>query len=307
MNNAAKQRVLITGSNGLLGQSLVKQFIGSYYVTGCDLAVENYNSQIPGLNYLALDLTDRDQMHEFISSYKPDIVINAAAFTDVDRSEEERERCWSVNVRSVELMLEFLSNYNPLFVQISTDYVFDGKRGNYKETDQTNPVSYYGETKIAAENFVRSSGINYIIGRSQVLYGTGTKIRNNFVLWVIGQLQKKNKIFVVNDQNGNPTLADDLSEAVFRLLEKREYGLFHIAGNQPCTRLEFARKIAEVFDLDQQLIQETNSRALKQKATRPMNSTFNLDKLYNVLDWLPGDLDTSLQKLKLNQVAENGK
>jgi len=110
---------------------------------------------------------------------------------------------------------------------------------------------------------------------------------------------------VVNDQRGNPTYVDDLSESILRLLVMREYGLFHIAGNEICSRIEFAQKIAEVFGLDSSLIQEIRTSELNQKAPRPMNSTFNLDRLSNVLDWLPGNLDQSLKSLKMQQAKEN--
>jgi dTDP-4-dehydrorhamnose reductase len=307
MQMIKRQNVLITGSNGLLGQSLVKKFLTSYRVLGCDLAEENYNAHLKNFEYIQLDITSREGLQHLNSTFKPDIIINAAAYTDVDRSEQDRDLCWAVNVRAVELMLEMLSNDSAIFIHISTDYVFDGKRGYYRETDETKPVSYYGQTKLAAEKIVRSSRINYIIARSQVLYGAGKKIRNNFVLWVMDQLKNKKKIRIVNDQRGNPTLADDLSEAVFRLLQMREFGLFHIAGSQVCTRLEFARKIADIFKLDQSLIEETSSKELKQKAVRPTDSSFNLDKLSNVLDWLPGNLDESLEKLKSRQVTDHGK
>ncbi len=302
---AEKKKVLITGSNGLLGQSLVRRFARNFDVYGCDLSSENFNTEKSLIHYDQLDLTQRESVQNYFAQNKADIIINSAAFTDVDLSEEKRDQCWAVNVRSVELLLEAANSYSPVFVQISTDYVFNGNKGQYRETDETNPVSYYGHTKLAAEKIVRSSNLNYIIARSMVLYGFGKKIRNNFLTWVIKELNKKNKIRVVNDQRGNPTYVDDLSEAIHRLIVKREYGLFHITGNEICSRIEFAKKIAKTFGLDASLIQEIATSELNQKAPRPMNSTFNLDRLSNVLDWLPGNLDQSLKSLKAHQVQEN--
>jgi dTDP-4-dehydrorhamnose reductase len=293
-----QKNILITGSNGLLGQSLLKSFSGKYVLSGCDLSDESYNMNDLFNTYYQLDITQRDQIQRFFAEHKPEIIINTAAYTDVDRSEEQRDICWAANVRGVELIIEAVEEYSPVFVQISTDYVFDGKSGLYRETDKTNPISYYGHTKLAAEKIVRSSGLEYIIARSMILYGVGQKIRNNFVLWLIEQLKREKKVQVVSDQTGNPTLVDDLSESIYRLLKSREYGVFHIAGSEICTRLAFARRIAKVFKLDDTLIQEISSDQLKQKALRPINSTFNLNKLSNVLDWLPGGLDESLKKLK---------
>jgi dTDP-4-dehydrorhamnose reductase len=293
-----QKNILITGSNGLLGQSLLKNFSGKFVVSGCDLSKESYNINDLFNRYYPLDITQRDQIQRFFAEHKPEIIINAAAFTDVDRSEVQRDLCWAANVRGVELIIEAVEEYSPVFVQISTDYVFDGKSGLYRETDKTNPISYYGHTKLAAEKILRSSGLEYIIARSMILYGIGQKVKNNFVLWVIEQLKGGKKIQVVSDQTGNPTLVDDLSESIYRLLMSREYGVFHIAGREICTRLEFARRIAKVFKLDNTLIEEISSDQLKQKAPRPINSTFNLNKLSNVLDWLPGGLDESLKKLR---------
>jgi dTDP-4-dehydrorhamnose reductase len=295
---AEQKKVLITGSNGLLGQTLVKRFQNDYFVIGCDLTGESFNTKFPENEYYQLDLTQRDKVQKLLSKIKPEIIVNTAAFTDVDRSEEKRDLCWTTNVRSVELLVEAVTEYSPVFVQISTDYVFDGKSGSYREMDATNPISYYGHTKLAAEKIIRSSGLEYIIVRSMLLYGNGQKVRNNFVTWVIQQLKSGNKIKVVNDQRGNPTLVDDLSEAIKRLLKGEEYGIFHVSGNEVCSRFEFAQKIIEVFELDGKLLEEVDSSLFKQAAPRPVNSSFNLDKLSNTIDWLPGTLEESLIKFK---------
>jgi dTDP-4-dehydrorhamnose reductase len=297
-----KKKILITGTNGLLGQALVRRFIHNFDVFGCDLSIENYNPGKTLVQYNQLDLTKRDNVQDYFNQNKPDIIINSAAFTNVDLSEEQRDKCWAANVKSVEFLLEAVTSFSPVFVQISTDYVFNGKTGLYKETDKTDPVSYYGHTKLAAEKIIHNCGLNYIIARSQVLYGWGKNIQNNFLTWVIQELKVRRKIRVVNDQRGNPTNINDLAEAIYRLLIKKEYGLFHIAGNEICSRINFALKIAEKFNLDPGLIQEITSKDLNQKAPRPMNSSFNLNKLSNTLDWLPGDIDKSLEILKSQQV-----
>jgi len=292
------KKVLITGSNGLLGQAMVRIFRKDYSVIGCDLTGSSFNTKFPENEYIQLDLTQREKVQKILSQIKPDILINTAAFTDVDKSEEKRDLCWATNVRTVEILSESASDFLPVFVQISTDYVFDGKSGSYRETSETKPVSYYGQSKLAAEKVVRSSGLEYIIARTMVLYGSGQKVRNNFATWVIQQLKSGNKIKVVNDQRGNPTLVDDMSEAVKRLIEKEEYGIYHVSGRDVCSRYEFAQKIIEVFNLDGKLMEEVEGSLFKQAAPRPFNSSFNLDKLSNTLDWLPGGLEESLLKLK---------
>ncbi|TFH02633.1 MAG: dTDP-4-dehydrorhamnose reductase [Calditrichales bacterium] len=299
------EKILITGSNGLLGQALIKQFKDGYYLIGCDISDEDFNKNVPLNEFYNIDLTKRDKVQRFFAAHKPDIIVNTAALTNVDQCEDDRDLCWALNVRIVELILEAVESYSPLFVQVSTDYVFDGKTGYYQESDKTNPVSYYGHTKLAAEKIILASGLEYIIARTMILYGHGYKVRNNFVTWVIDQLKAGKKIKVIDGQRGNPTLVDDLAEAIFRLISKKEYGVFHISGSEDCTRLEFARRIAKNFELNLDLIQEIDIKDLVQKAPRPSNSTFNLDKLNNTLDWLPGNLDASLLKLKSRMAEGN--
>ena len=291
-------KLLITGANGLLGQALVRQFNKTCQVIGYDLSDDYFDADDPVHEYLRLDLTRRNDVIRHFSLLKPQIVINAAAYTNVDKSETDRENAWNVNVKTLEIMAEACKSFNPLFVHISTDYVFDGNSGPYRETDPTKALGFYGKTKLAAEKIICQSDLEYIIARSMVLYGTGKNVRPNFATWVIDQLQKKQNINVVDDQIGNPTLVDDLAEGIARLIEKEEYGLFHIAGNQVVSRYDFAMEIAKVFNLDSSLINRTNSAGCRQQAQRPLNSAFILDKLHNAIEWLPGNLNEALLKLK---------
>ncbi len=292
------QKILITGINGLLGQSLVRKFNKTYHIYGCDLGAFFVGQDEYSIDYSVLDLTKRNDVLKFFSANRPDIIINAAAYTNVDGCENDREICWNVNVKSIELIEEAVKKIKPLFVHISSDYVFDGISGSYRETDEAKPLGYYGQTKLSSEKIVRNSDLEYIIVRSQVLYGAGINIRTNFAYWVVDQLKAGKKIKVVDDQIGNPTFVDDLSEGISRLIEKEEFGLFHVCGNEVCSRYEFALKISQIFNLDSSLIIKATTKDLGQKAPRPMNSSFKMDRLYNTIDWLPGNLDVSIQKYK---------
>ena len=292
------KKILITGVNGLLGQSLVRKFNKDFKIIGCDLGAFFVCQDEYTIEYFVLDLSNRNDVLKFFSSYQPDIIINAAAYTNVDGCESDRETCWNVNVKSIELMEEACRSFKPLFVHISTDYVFDGTSGSYRETDEPKALGYYGLTKLSSEKVVCNSNQEYIIARTMVLYGTGENIRPNFATWVVEQLRSEKEISVVDDQIGNPTFVDDLSEGIYRLIDLEEYGIFHICGNEVCNRYEFALKIARIFGLDSTLIKKILTKDLDQKAPRPMNSTFIMDKLYNTIDWLPGKLDVSIQKFK---------
>jgi dTDP-4-dehydrorhamnose reductase len=292
------KNILIIGSNGLLGQSLVRKFNQHFEITGCSLEKENYNPIYSLKEYFQLNINVRSEIRNFFSKHHPDIIINAAAFTNVDKCEEERKLCWQTNVKSIEYILEVCESFSPVFVQISSDYIFNGNSGSYQETDQPNPLGYYGFCKLAAEKVFRSCGLEYLIARTEILYGVGNKIRPNFVTWVIDELKKGKKIRVVNDQYGNPTFVDDLSEAIYLLLEREAYGIFHVSGRESCSRYDFALKIARIFELNNELIQEITSEELNQKASRPMNSSFVLYKLSNAIDWIPSNVEGGLNRLK---------
>ncbi|HID37969.1 MAG TPA: dTDP-4-dehydrorhamnose reductase [Calditrichaeota bacterium] len=291
------EKVVIFGANGLLGQSLVKKF-GTYYdVVASSIEKESF---IPDLNseYRPLDLTDRAATRDFIEEVKPDIIINTAAFTDVDGCEEYRDLCWDVNVRAVEYIIEGAARSRPVFIHLSSDYVFDGNNPPYSENDKPNPRGNYARSKLASENLVRGSELEYQIIRTQILFGIGHRVRFNFVTWVIDQLQKENKIRVVHDQVGTPTYAPDCSEAILRLLQKKAFGTYHVSGPDSISRYDFALKIAKIFELDETLIERISSDELAQKAPRPYNSTFVIDKLINYSDWMPHSLDEALKLLR---------
>jgi len=297
-------KVLVIGSNGLLGQSLVKRFNQGFDLYGCSIESENYTNFLLNENYFKLDITSRTDVKNFFLSIQPDVVINAAAYTNVDKCEEDRETCWAVNTKSLEHIVEACRVFSPILIHISTDYIFDGKNAPYKENDIPNPHGFYGKSKWAAEKIVNDSMLEYLIVRTQILYGIGKNVKNNFVLWVKDKLEKNQKIQVVNDQIGNPTHVDDVSEAIFKLLKLNEYGVFHVSGKEECNRFEFAKKIAKALKLEETLIEKITTSDLKQKAPRPMNSTFILDKLFNKTDWLPNDVLHGLNKLK-KQIDEN--
>lgn len=139
-----------------------------------------------------------------------------------------------------------------------------------------------------------------------MLYGYGKDLKHNFATWVISRLSSAKNIRVVTDQTGNPTYVDDLSESIYRLLERREYGLFHVSGSETVSRYDFALKIADVFGFDAGLIEQITSDQLQQLAPRPMNSSFVIDKLVNRIDWEPGDVPSGLQRLKIRLVDSHG-
>jgi len=271
------ETVFIAGCNGLLGQKLVQQFMNDYEVYGGDVQPESYLP--PNIfHYEPLDITQRQNTVKFITKTKPAFIINAAAFTNVDGAEKEKELCWQINVMGIENLTVAARKVQAHLVQVSTDYIFDGTNGPYRETDSPNAIGFYGKSKLAAENVIMGTTINWSIVRTMVLYGTGIKVRPNFVTWLIAQLRAGKQLTIVDDQFGNPTLADDLARGIFQLVRQHKTGIFNMTGADILNRYEFSLLVAEVFDLDQTLIVPIKTRELNQPAPRPLNSGFILEK-----------------------------
>jgi dTDP-4-dehydrorhamnose reductase len=263
------EKILVTGASGLLGQKVVEVFKreSEYELLSCDLVGNKDDA-------MTLDITDHHNVMEVVGSYKPSVIVNAAAFTNVDLAETEKEVAYKINATAVGYLADAANVFNAKLVHISTDYVFDGKNGNYSEESLPNPISYYGKSKLAGENLIISKLQDHAILRTQVLYGFGRNIKKNFVLWVVEQLSKHENIRIVDDQIGNPTLADELAFAILKVCQKNATGLYHVSGFETISRYEFASRIVEVFGLDFSLVKRSKSSELVQSARRPMNSSF---------------------------------
>lgn len=292
-----KNKILIAGCNGLLGQKLVATFIDSYEILGIDLK-KSPAFKLDEFQYTPCDITKRKDVQEIIRTFKPNFIINAAAYTDVDGCEEEKEDCWKVNVTGIKNLAQAGRSVGALLIYISTDYVFDGVKGDYSEESKPNPLGYYGRSKLAGENALIISGIDYTIVRTMILYGIGKNIRLNFATWLVEKLSKGELVTIVDDQMGHPTLADDLALAIRKIVELRKTGLYHIVGSECIDRYHFALKLAEVFGFDTNLIKPIGTIDLKQKAPRPLNSSFITKKAKKELDIEMKDVKAGLKTFK---------
>ena len=273
--SAAVKRILITGSNGLLGQKLVELF--SHLNTFNLLLTSRQEKSVfehESILYTRADITRRQEIKRIIEEFEPDVIINTAAITNVDSCESDRESAWKVNVSGVEHIVQTAKLTGAKLVHLSTDYVFDGRSGPYSEVDRPNPMSYYGRTKLASENIITTSGIPYVIVRTMVLYGTGFSVKPNFALWLMKELREERPVRVVDDQVGNPTLADDLAYAILKAIELDRTGIYHVSGPDLVNRYEFAQTLARVFHFSKKLITPVKTSSLKQAAVRPLKSGF---------------------------------
>lgn len=294
-----EKKILLTGANGLLGQKISELFLSetSHKLILTDIQNEVMASR--GYEYFRMDITIKESIKEAVKKYNPDIIINTAAFTDVDACETEKEYSWRVNADAVKNLIIASRINNCKIIQISTDYIFDGKTGNYTEDSKPNPLSHYGKSKLAAENALISAGVEHVIVRTMILYGTGKNIRPNFALWLINMLSKGNKVKIVDDQFGMPTIVDDLAWSLVKIVNLNKTGIYNICGSEYISRYNFAVKLAEIFKFDENLIIPIKTSELNQAAERPMNSSFILLKAQTELGIKPLNVTEGLQLLKI--------
>ncbi len=293
-------RVLITGANGLLGQELVALMsrFPEYDVlaTGRD-ALPRFQDSSCG--YTMLDITSASQVKRLFQDFAPDVVINCAAMTQVDLCETEREECWKVNVGGVENLAKQCLATGARLVQVSTDFVFDGLNGPYREGDRPNPISFYGKSKLAAENAARGAGLdNWAVARTILVFGGGKDLsRSNIALWLIEELSQGRSVRVVTDQWRTPTYAPDLASGIEKIVKFGKVGAYHLSGRELLTIFDFAQTLAETFDFDSSLIQPTNSLHFQQPAQRPPRTGFIILKAETELSYKPRSLSDALRHL----------
>ncbi len=293
------KRVLVTGSNGLLGQRMTDLLVrGTDYKILLTSHAKKPAREVISTDYLQMDITSKKDVKRVVFEFEPDVILNAAGMTNVDACESERERAWRINVEGVENLIEAGRRNNTKIVHVSTDYIFDGKAGPYSETDRPSPLSYYGKTKLAAENVVRSSGLDFFVARTIVLYGYAVNAKSNFALWLVQNLEKKSPVRIVDDQMGNPTLADDLAYGILKGIELGKTGFYNIAGRDVISRHDFALKLARVFDFDPSLITPIKTRDLNQPAARPLQSGLVTLKAEIELGFKPSTTEQGLSILK---------
>lgn len=266
-----KKRILVIGSNGMLGQRVVESFKGKPNIELYLTSAED-DSYFKNLSYSKMDLTDKKQVKKIIKEFYPDVIINTAAYTNVDKSESEKELCWNVNVNGVEYLAKYAVVAHSHLIHISSDYIFDGKSGPYSETDLPNPISYYGRSKLASENVIKRFDIPATIVRTNVLFGNAKYGRPDFVTWVVNSLTENKNIKIVTDQINNPTYLDDIAVAINMIVQSKKTGTFNIGGAELLSRFEFTKKIAEFFNLDFSLVTPILTKELNQPAPRPLKS-----------------------------------
>jgi len=293
-------RVLLTGANGLLGQALVHRLsrFPEYDVlaTARDDAPRFSGGSC---GYAPLDVTDAAAVRDLFQDFTPNVVVNCAAMSDAAACARNREACWDVNAAAVETLAHACRRVGARLVQISTDFVFDGKDGPYTESARPEPVNYYGRSKLAAENAVRASGLSdWAIVRTVLVYGTAEGLsRSNVVLWAAEKLHQGEDIHVVDDQYRTPTYVVDLATGIERLLHFEKTGVYHLSGRELVSVYDLTCTVADVYGLDASLIHPVASDYFEDAVDRPPRTGFIILKAETEIGYSPRSLNDGLREL----------
>ncbi len=275
------KKVVITGSNGLLGQKLVKLFLSKagYEIYALSRGPNRLHDK-KGYTYINIDLSDDRTLDHCLSEIGPDLIIHTAAMTNVDACELDQVLCDKMNVELVRHLTSFCKKHQVRLIHLSTDFIFDGTKGDiYKEEDKPNPVNHYGMSKLKSETVIREAGIDHAILRTILVYGlVDGNDRSNIVLWVKKSLEDKKHINVVTDQLRMPTLVDDLAEACWLAVKHDAKGVYHVSSSELMSIYEIALAVADVFGLDKKYIHPVGTEALSLPAKRPWSTGFDLNK-----------------------------
>jgi dTDP-4-dehydrorhamnose reductase len=298
-------KIMVTGSNGLLGQKLIHQLAHRADVELLATARgANRLRMQEGYSYAPLDVTNAQEVIDLCMRWQPEVIIHTAAMTQVDDCEDQQDACWQLNVQAVDHLVRACGAIKAHLVHLSTDFIFDGAAGPYDETAAANPLSFYGKSKWAAEKLLLESNISYSIIRTVLVYGVAEDMsRSNIVLWAKGALEKGQPLRIVSDQFRTPTLAEDLAQGCILAAMKRAQGIYNISGKDQMSVLELVKRVAKYFNLPTDQISEVSTDTLNQKARRPLVTGFILDKARRELGYEPHTFEEGIA-LVMSQTAQ---
>lgn len=285
-------KCLITGGSGFIGGHIANTIKHEF------IPILTYNTSPtrvpPDYHSVHLDITDEKEVNSVIKYIKPRIIIHTAAIKSLDYCEMHQEEAWRVNVAGTENLAIACKKYNIKLIYVSSDYVFEGTRGMYRETDRTNPTTFYGRTKLAGEQVISKSLSNYAICRTSGVYGYGSK----FASWVIDKLKKENTINIFSDLFNSPTYVTNLGEMILSIIKENLTGIYHTAGSERISRYLFVIKIINIFNLDKDLIKPIASEELHEKPLILKDSSLSIEDTQKILK-IPFDtVDQGLSKMK---------
>jgi dTDP-4-dehydrorhamnose reductase len=293
-------KLLITGSNGLLGQKLVASCQKKGILFHGISSGENRNSDCPESHFTSIDISDFIAIEDFLNHHSFSHIIHTAAMTNVDACELNPTRCYEVNHIASRHLFELAKKNNIHFTLLSSDFVFDGKTGNYSETDKPNPLSVYGKSKwLAEQELLKDDYTNWAIARTIIVYGQGHNLnKGNIFTWLISELSAGREVSLITDHFRAPTWAEDLAEACLQIIAKQSKGIYHLSGPETLSIFDIGIRVANYLGVSESLIKASDSKLLNQAAPRPPRTGFNLAKAKMELDYSPHPIEETLGSLQ---------
>ena len=291
---------MITGVNGLVGQHLTIPLLQAGHTV---IGLGRGPLRIPfaafgAFTYYGIDITHDFLLQEIMQRERPECVIHAAAMTQVDECQLNQEKAEAINVLATASLLSLAEEYSRYFLYVSTDFVFDGMKGNYKETDAVNPINWYGFTKMQAEAITQTSTIPWAIARTCLVFGNRiNESGNNIISWVKKNLENATPIKLVNDQWRTPSFAEDLAAGLLLMIEKQSGGIYHLSGKDRLTPYAMALETADFLKLDPAVLEPVETVSFQQAAKRPLLTGLDISKSIKDLGFAPKSFKEGLRKM----------
>ncbi len=290
------KRMLITGGSGFVGTYLMSRAVEKFKV------YSTYNTHAtsdPRVSAITMDLTNKELILSTLNHIQPEIIIHTAAISKPDVCEKYRDMTEKVNIQATEILADWAKKHDARFIFTSSDMVFDGRQGNYSETDSPNPLSFYGETKARAEQKLMEMEFNCAIARVALVYGIGKSHHSNFFHSMVKHLQQGEKVNLFHDQFRTPIYVENLAEVLIDLAENNHIGLIHLGGEERISRWDFGLKACEILDLPDALLQRTSMFDFPSAASRPRDVSMDIRLANNILNTKLLDCSEGLNRVKL--------
>jgi len=282
-------KFLVTGSAGLVGHRITKDLVQKG-----ETVYSGYHKSKPEFGIpVVMDLGFPEKIKNTIEKINPEVIIHLAALTNVDLCESEKELAMQINAHATDIIAQQAKKQNAFMSYVSTDYVFDGVNGLKKEDDVTNPIDFYGKSKLEGEKAVMNLPSNWCIARISTPYGTH-KTKTSFPAWVIKNIQEKNQINVIVDQFTSPTYVANLSRMLIEVINRKINGIIHLSGATRISRFNMAKLIVEKMNLDKNFLKPTNMDKMKWVAKRPKDSSLDISKASSILNEKPFTINSGL-------------